>query len=92
MAKLYDIRAKIGEYEKDGETKAKYATIGAVLETKNGGKMMKLDTIPVDWQGFAYLNEPLPPKGSGTPQNGSGDVLPDNNDVDDEIDLSSIPF
>lgn len=91
MAKLYDVRAITGEYEKDGETKKRYTTIGAVLETKNGGMMIKLDVLPTNWEGFAYLNEPLPPKSAGTPQSGSGgDVAPDN--VDDEVDLSSIPF
>lgn len=66
MAKLYDIRAKIGEYEKDGETKGRYVTIGAVVQTKAGAKMIKLDTIPVSWEGFAYLSEPLKQKESGT--------------------------
>ena len=79
MAKLYDIRAVTGTYEKDGETKKRYATIGAVLETKNGGQMIKLDTLPVSWDGFAYLNEPYE---KDKP-----------NDISDKpLDLSEVPF
>lgn len=83
MAKLYDIRAKIGEYEKDGETKSRYSTIGAVLETKNGGMMIKIDSIPVGWEGFAYLNEPY--------ENKTNDVAP--TDIPDvEVTAGMIPF
>ena len=84
MSKLYDIRAKIGEYEKDGETKSRYATIGVVLETKKGGKMIKLDTIPVNWDGFAYLNHPQDKEEKTTT-----DDIDLNND---KIDMSEIPF
>ena len=85
MAKLYDVRAKIGEYEKDGETKARYTTIGAVLETKNGGTLLKLDTVPVNWEGFAYLVEPYEQKENLT--NEAPKDIPNN-----APDLSSIPF
>ena len=84
MAKLYDIRAITGEYEKDGETKKRYTTIGAVLETKSGGMMIKLDVLPTNWEGLAYLNEPLPPKGSTS--DNSTDI------PDEAIDMSSLPF
>lgn len=95
MAKLYDIRAKIGEYEKDGETKARYMTIGAVLETKNGGKMIKIDVIPTNWDGFAYLNEPYD-KESDRPLK-QHEVLSKSKeivleDLDDTISLENIPF
>lgn len=82
MAKKYDIRAKIGEYEKDGETKNRYATLGAVIETKNGGLMMKLDTVPVNWDGVAYFNEPYRKDDAG------GEV----GEIDRPIDLNGIPF
>ena len=90
MAKLYDVRAVTGEYEKDGETKKRYTTIGAVLETKSGGMMIKLDVLPTNWEGFAYLNEPLPPKGS---QSGSGgDIAPTDSEAGIEITSDLIPF
>lgn len=84
MAKLYDVRAVTGEYEKDGETKKRYTTIGAVLETKNGGMMIKLDVLPTNWEGFAYLNEPLPPKGNSA--DNSAEV------PDEAISLKDLPF
>ena len=91
MAKLYDIRAKIGEYEKDGETKGRYVTIGAVVQTKAGAKMIKLDTIPVSWERFAYLSEPLKQKESGTSNSDSNDIVPDG--ISGEpVSLDSIPF
>lgn len=94
MGKLYDIRAITGEYEKDGETKKRYATIGVVLETKNGGQMIKLETIPVGWDGVAYLNEPYQKDQTMTQAqalNGGRDVVIE--DIDDSpISLDEIPF
>lgn len=90
MAKLYDIRAKIGEYEKDGETKGRYVTIGAVVQTKAGAKMIKLDTIPVSWEGFAYLSEPLKPKDAEASAD-TKDIVPAG--ISGEpVNLDSIPF
>ena len=84
MGKIYDIRAVTGEYEKDGETKKRYTTIGAVLETKKGGQMIKLDVIPTNWDGFAYLNEPYE-------KDKPKDIAP--TDISDEpISLENIPF
>lgn len=83
--KIYDIRASVGEYQKDGKSIRKYTTIGAVLETKNGGKMIKLDVLPTNWEGFAYLNEPLPPKGDKT--DGASVDIPD-----EAISLKDLPF
>lgn len=57
MGKLYEVTAVTGTYEKDGETKKRYMNIGSVIETKNG-LSLKLEAIPVGWDGWAYLNEP----------------------------------
>lgn len=54
MANYQEVRAKTGE-DKDG--KAIYRTIGRVLTTKNG-PMLKLDSIPLQWDGWAYISEP----------------------------------
>lgn len=56
MANYQEVRAKTGE-DKDG--KAIWRTIGRVMETKNG-PMLKLDTLPLQWDGWAYLKDPLP--------------------------------
>lgn len=57
MGKLYEVTAVTGTYEKDGETKKRYMNIGSVIETKNG-LSLKLEAVPVGWDGWAYLNEP----------------------------------
>jgi hypothetical protein len=58
MAIVYEVTAATGTYvNKDGEEKKSYARLGVVMETKNG-LMLKLETVPVKWEGFAYLNEP----------------------------------
>ena len=56
MSNYKEVRAKTGE-DRDG--KAIYRTIGRVMETKNG-PMLKLDTLPLQWDGWAYLSEPKP--------------------------------
>lgn len=41
MKKIYDIVAKVGEYQgKDGETKARWQTVGAVIEGDKGPFML----------------------------------------------------
>lgn len=45
MSKKYDVVASIGEYQKDGETKRKYANVGRVIE-KDGKFYLKM-THPV---------------------------------------------
>lgn len=40
MKKVYDLAVKIGEYQKDGETKNRYQNIGSILENDNGQFMI----------------------------------------------------
>jgi hypothetical protein len=54
MSKHKVVRAKTGE---DKSGKAFYSTIGRVIETSKG-LMLKLDAVPVGWDGWAYINEP----------------------------------
>lgn len=56
MAEYQEVRAKTGE-DRDG--KAIYRTIGRVMSTKNG-PMLKLDSIPLQWDGWAYISDPKP--------------------------------
>ena len=71
MAIRYVVKAKVGEYEKDGQTKAKYANIGVVMDGRNGF-VLKLETIPCGaWDGFAFLSEPEQ-RGGGGAGRGSG--------------------
>lgn len=56
MSGYKEVRAKTGE-DRDG--KAFYKTIGRVMETK-AGPMLKLDAIPLGWDGWAYISDPKP--------------------------------
>lgn len=58
MARKYEVTAVTGKYtDNNGQEKSRYLNIGAVIETKNG-LMLKLESVPVGWDGWAYLNEP----------------------------------
>lgn len=60
MARKYEVTAVTGKYtDSTGKEKSRYQTLGSVLETKNG-LMLKIESIPVGWDGWAYLNEPKP--------------------------------
>ena len=57
-ARSYDVTAVLGEYvNAQGETKKKYQKIGALINSKHG-PMLKLDLVPLEWTGYAYINEP----------------------------------
>ena len=53
------ITAIVGNYvdKKTGEKKNIYKELGTVFEGKNG-PMLHMTVIPVDWNGYAYLNDP----------------------------------
>lgn len=58
MSRKYEVTAITGKYtDKNGDEKNRYQTIGVVLETRNG-LMLKLESIPIGFDGWAYLNEP----------------------------------
>ena len=41
--KKYDLAAKVGTYEKNGETKGRYKNVGLILENEEGKKMVMID-------------------------------------------------
>lgn len=65
MAIKYEVVATNGEYEKDGQTKKRYVNMGRVIEMKNGSLALKIDSLPVNWDGWAYLNTPREKDASG---------------------------
>ena len=93
MSVQYEVTAITGKYtNRDGQEKSRYLKIGVVIQTKNG-PMLKLEAVPVGWDGFAYLNEPkereeAPPRGNANGGRrqaaaaGKGEPFPDD----------SIPF
>ena len=67
MSRKYEVTAITGKYtDKNGQEKSRYQTIGAVIETKNG-PMLKLEAVPIGWDGWAYLNEPKREEGERQP-------------------------
>lgn len=71
MAVIYDIVIVAGTYQKDGQEKKRYQTIGRVIETDKG-KSIKIDSIPVvegGWNGWASLFEPRTGEQKPAPNN-----------------------
>lgn len=57
--KRLDVIATVGEYEKDGQTKKRYAKCGSAFIDEKGEISIKLDTIPAcDWNGWLSVKEP----------------------------------
>ena len=57
--KRLDVVATVGEYQKDGQTKKRYAKCGSAFVDEKGEISIKMDTIPAcDWNGWFSLKEP----------------------------------
>jgi hypothetical protein len=57
--KVFDAVVTTGEYEKNGQTKKQYRTVGAVLQDEDGRMSMKLDLLPtVGFNGWINFYEP----------------------------------
>lgn len=68
MGILFKVSAAAGKYtDRDGKEKTRYVDMGVVMETRNG-PMLKLEAVPVGWDGWAYLNEPKERSESRQPQ------------------------
>lgn len=61
MGIKYDCIVKNGTYtDKSGNEKNRWSKIGVCVETKQGGLAIKLETVPVVWDGWISLAEPKP--------------------------------
>ena len=70
MPRIYNVRAATGEYTgDDGQKHKRWQQIGVIIESK-GVKYLKLESVPVGWDGWASLLEPLDKDGDGAPQGG----------------------
>jgi hypothetical protein len=77
MAIKYELSAKTGTYKnKDGEDKASYVRCGVVLETRNG-LAIKLEALPVSFDGWIYMNDPKPKDGESKPTKAKAAPLSD---------------
>lgn len=60
MSVKYEVTAITGKYtDREGNEKNRYAKLGVVIDSRNG-PMLKLESVPIGWDGWAYLNEPKP--------------------------------
>lgn len=59
----YDLAIKVGEYEKDGETKGRYVRLGALLKGDNG--MYMLIDPTVDLAGCMIKQRVMNPQKAG---------------------------
>lgn len=95
-----EVRARIRQYEKDGEQKWFYQTVGTAWVSEHGSKIsLQLDTVPVspEWDGKFYINKPYEKKTEDDkpmPQSKvlEHDNLPNDEDLDKPFDASQIPF
>lgn len=61
VKKTYDIAVKVGEYEKDGETKGRYENVGCVMKGEKGS--------------FIIMNRTFNPAGVPNPEDRSTVLL-----------------
>lgn len=86
MALRYEVKADAGEYkDAQGVMKRKYIKIGVVIDGKNGGFTLKLESIPVGWNGWAFLSEPEARGNRGAPQRAAPQRAAPPDDMDDDI-------
>ena len=58
MPLVYEVIATTGTYtNKQGEEKKRWQKIGVVMQGKNG-LTLKMEAVPVGWDGWATLAEP----------------------------------
>jgi hypothetical protein len=68
MAIKWELSAITGTYtNKAGEEKKSYVRCGVVMETKKGGLVAKLEALPVNFDGWLFMNEPRPKEQSEAP-------------------------
>lgn len=64
---------------KDGSKKTAWKRIGTFFDNEQGRQSLKLDFVPVGWNGNAIVSEPKPRENTGTtqgPQQGQQTGLP----------------
>lgn len=89
MDEKRDVRAKVRTYQKDGETKNVYITVGTAWVSEHGSKIsIALDSVPVspEWDGKLYINKPYEPKTEQPQRDKIAEV------TDEPISLDGIPF
>lgn len=60
MGIKFELVAKAGEYEKAGEKKVRWHTCGVVMERADGSLSAKIESLPINFDGWLNLWEPKP--------------------------------
>jgi sulfur relay (sulfurtransferase) DsrC/TusE family protein len=89
MPKLYDLSAPNGTYvdRETGEEKTSWIRCGAVIEKANGKKAVKLEALPIEFNGWLNCTEPRSPVQQAAKSAGQPDPYAHPDDPND-----SIPF
>ena len=58
MGIKFELVAKAGEYEKNGEKKVRWHTCGVVMERQDGSLSAKIESLPINFDGWLNLWEP----------------------------------
>jgi hypothetical protein len=82
MALRYDVICKNGSYSKDGVEKTKWLKVGVCMDTKQGGLAVKIESLPIGFDGWLSLAEPKAKDGFSARGN---DEMPKNSMMDDAI-------
>ncbi len=56
----YELIAKSGTYKdpKSGEEKTRWVKCGVVMDTRQGGMSAKIESLPIEWDGWLNFSEP----------------------------------
>ena len=81
MALKYEAKAKVGTYtNQNGEEKPNWVRVGTVFETEKG-MSMKIDAVPVGFDGWVSFFVPKPKDGSSPAAPASKNL----GDINDDI-------
>ena len=77
MPVIKDIVAKAGTYtNKEGQEKTRYVKAGVLMETAKG-QMVKLEALPVNFDGWLYFNDLQKKEAGQAPFKGGSDLADD---------------
>ena len=70
----YEVKAKNGTYkDRNGEEKARWHNMGVCFQSDQGHLSIKIDSLPLNWDGWISLFEPKPKEaGAGNKPTNSG--------------------
>lgn len=82
----YEVKAKNGTYkDRNGEEKARWHNMGVCFQSDQGHLSLKIDSIPVNWDGWISLFEPKPKENENKRLNTGAGIAGSNGIQDDDI-------